>query len=95
MFKWLQNANSDITRKIKVKIGRFRTPIIRGIVTLWNGKVKAASPMLTSASVTIIGVSRLISDESGVRWCSHRQTPHTAFSQKKTGRSDYASRNGK
>jgi len=34
MFKRLQNANSDITRKIKVKIGRFRTTIIRGIVTL-------------------------------------------------------------
>ena len=33
----------------------------------WNGKVKAASPMLTSASVTVIGVSGLILDESGGR----------------------------
>ena len=37
MFKWLQNTNSDITRKIKVKIGRFRTPIIRGIVVKPSG----------------------------------------------------------
>ncbi|WP_301383352.1 hypothetical protein [uncultured Duncaniella sp.] len=33
----------------------------------WNGKVKAASPMLTSEPLTIIGVCRPISDESGVR----------------------------
>ena len=33
MLKYLQKANSDVTRKITVNIGQFRTVLIRGIVT--------------------------------------------------------------